>query len=123
MGATPQGGSARSAAEVFTSHLALRRRHDLEQDIATNYAEDVVLLTLTGVFLGHDGVRASAAELQRYFPDGIYEYKVRELEGEVGFLAWSGRSPKGNVHDGADSYLIRGGRIVAQTIHYTVDRE
>ena len=28
----------------------------------------------------------------------------------------------GEVHDGADTFVLRGGRIVAQTIHYTVAR-
>jgi hypothetical protein len=27
------------------------------------------------------------------------------------------------VGDGADSYLIEGGKIVAQTIHYTVEQK
>ena len=112
---------ARSTQEVFDSHLALREDNRFDEDLATNYAEDVVVLTLTGVFRGHDGLRASHADLQRYFPDGKYTYKVQLVEGDVAYLAWSGRSPKGTVHDGADSYVIREGKIVAQTIHYTVD--
>lgn len=111
----------RTTAEVFDSHLALRQQHRLEDDIAANYADDVTVLTLTGVYRGHDGVRACAAELQHYFPDGDYCYKVRLVEGEVAFLAWSGRSSAGHVRDGADTFLIRDGRILVQTIHYTVD--
>lgn len=112
----------RSPQEVFDSHLALRHRHALEEDIATNYADDVVLLTLTGVYRGRDGVRACAAELQHYFPDGDYAYRVCQVEGEVAFLSWSGRSPAGEVRDGADTFVIRDGRIAVQTIHYTVAR-
>lgn len=113
---------ARSTEEVFDSHLRLREAHDLEADIAANYAEDVVLLTLTGVFRGHDGVRASAAELHKDFPEGRYVYRLRMVDGDVAFLVWSGRSPVGTVRDGADTFVIRDGRIVVQTIHYTVDR-
>jgi hypothetical protein len=112
----------RSAREVFDSHLALRKAHALDEDIAANYAEDVVLMTCTGTFRGHAGVRASAAELQRCFPDGNYTYELCKVEGEVAFLVWSGRSPVGAVHGGADTFLIRDGRILVQTIHYTVDR-
>lgn len=112
----------RSTAEVFEDHLRLRADNDVEQDIARNYAPDVVFLTCTGMFRGHDGVRASAAELQKYFPDGTYDYRLRLVDGEVAFLVWSGRSPAGEVHDGADSFVIRNGRIVVQTIQYTVDR-
>lgn len=43
------------------------------------------------------------------------------MEDGVGFLEWSATSPNGNyVNDGADSYVVRNDRIVAQTIHYTV---
>jgi len=112
---------ARSAAEVFDSHLRLRECNDLEADLRTNYAADVVLLTCTGVFRGHEGVRASAAELRRYFPDGKYDYVHRMVEGDVAFLVWTGCSPVGEVKDGADTFVIRDGRIVVQTIHYTVD--
>jgi hypothetical protein len=114
--------TARAPADVFESHLALRKVHDLDGDIATNYAEDVVLMTLTGVFRGHTGVRACAAELHRYLPEGDYEYVLRMVEGEVAFLVWTGKSRAGEVHDGADTFLIRDGRIVAQTIHFTVQR-
>lgn len=114
--------SARTPSEVFESHLALRKVHDLDGDIAANYAEDVVLMTLTGVFRGHAGVRASAAELHRYLPQGQYDYVLRMVEGDVAFLVWTGTSDGGEVHDGADTFLIRDGRIVVQTIHFTVQR-
>lgn len=38
----------------------------------------------------------------------------------MAFLEWSAMSPHAKVTDGADSYLIRNGRIIVQTIHYTV---
>jgi hypothetical protein len=42
-------------------------------------------------------------------------------EGEMGFLEWTAEAENGaRVTDGADSYLIRDGRIRAMTIHYTV---
>lgn len=113
--------SDRSAAEVFDSHLRLRQAKDFETDLRTNYAPDVVLLTCTGVYRGHEGLRACAAELNRYFPDGEYDYVRRLVDGDVAFLVWTGRSPVGEVKDGADTFLIRDGRIVVQTIHYTVD--
>ena len=61
-------------------------------------------------------LRSSAMKL----PEATFEYRTRLVEGEMGFLEWSGRSASTLVDGGADSYLIRDGRIVAQTIHYTV---
>ena len=38
----------------------------------------------------------------------------------MGFLEWAGYSAVAQVDDGADSYLIRDGRIVVQIIHYAL---
>lgn len=35
-------------------------------------------------------------------------------------LQWTGHSPSGSVGDGVDSYVIRDGLLVAQTIFYTL---
>lgn len=113
----------RTAGEVIESHLELRRRKDLERDIAATYAADVVMLTCTGVFRGHDGVRACARELDEFLPDGEYTYVLQRVDGDVAFLVWTARSPVGEIRDGVDSFVIRGGRVVAQTIHYSVDRK
>jgi hypothetical protein len=119
-GAHGAAGGSRAAREVLEDHLRCRSRHAVEADIARNYAADVVLLTGQGVFRGHDGVRRSAALLHARLPWAAYEYRTVLLEGEVAFLEWAARSAAAVVEDGADSFVIRGGRIIIQTIHYTV---
>ncbi|MCL4301181.1 MAG: nuclear transport factor 2 family protein [Anaerolineae bacterium] len=91
-----------------------------EEDIALNFAPDVVLLTCTGIYRGHEGIRQSAEILRKHFPRGTYNYRNKLVEGEVAFLEWTGQSPHGQVKDGTDSFVIRNGRIVARTIHYSV---
>ena len=117
---TKRGTGHRSTREVFEDHLAKRLAGDDEGDLALNYDDDVVLLTGSGVFRGKDGVRRCLGRLLDELPCFRYEYRTRLAEGEVAFLEWSARCPTAGVEDGADSFLIRGGRIVAQTIHYTV---
>ena len=111
----------RSTEEVLRSHLALRQAGELERDLADNYADDVVVLSKDGVFHGHDGIRHTAAILQRWLPDATYSYDIVRSDGEVALLSWSGTAANGaKTCDGADSFVIRDGRIVAQTIHYGV---
>ncbi len=112
----------RTAQEVIDDHLQLSLTFSVEEDLARNYAEDVVFLTGRGVFRGHAGARTLADMLERELPGGSFEYVTRQVEGDVGFLEWTGRSPRARVRDGADTYVVRDGRIVAQTIHYTVER-
>lgn len=94
----------RSTIEVFNSHLALRQEHAVEADIRQNYAADVVLLTCTRIYRGHDGVRQSAQILKESFRSGQFKYRTRLVDGEVAFLEWSGQSPVGDIKDGADSF-------------------
>jgi hypothetical protein len=111
---------ARSTREVFEDHLRESVEGAVENDLARNYAEDVVILTGRGVYRGHDGIRRLAQLLQEQLPGCTFHYITKEVEGEVAFLEWTADSPRARVEDGADSYLIRDGRIVTQTIHYTV---
>jgi hypothetical protein len=52
-----------------------------------------------------------------------FQYTYRSVEGRMAFLEWTYEDGVSRVRDGADSYLIENGKIVAQTIHYTVERK
>ena len=112
----------RSTRQVFEDHLRRRRKREVEEDISRNYAEEVVLLARSGVYLGHEGVRRSAHLLYAQLPCARYQYRTKLVEGETAFLEWAAHCPTAGVEAGADSFLIRNGRIVVQTIHYTVRR-
>jgi hypothetical protein len=119
-GALMHEAQHRTAEEVFDDHLREGKTGSVEEDFARNYAEDVVLLTGRGVRRGRDGLLYLAGLLRKELPNAAFEYRTRLVEGDMAFLEWTARSGGAVVEDGADSYLIRDGRIVAQTIHYTV---
>jgi hypothetical protein len=52
-----------------------------------------------------------------------FEYTYKAVEGRMAFLEWAYEDADVRVRDGADSYLIEEGKIVAQTIHYTVEQK
>ena len=114
------GKQFRSAEQVFEDHLQQSTVGSIEDDLSRNYSEDVVLLTGHGIFHGHDGLRHLARRLNQELPNGKFDYRTRLVEGEMAFLEWTARADGAAVEDGADSYLIRNGRIITQTIHYTV---
>lgn len=113
---------SRSAAEVLDDHLRESQVGTVDEDLTRNYSEDLIVLTGRGVYHGHDGLRELARQLREELPDATFEYRTKLVEGELGFLEWTACGADAEVKDGADSYLIRDGRIVAQTIHYTVER-
>lgn len=110
----------RKTQEVLEDHLYFSKKGSVEEDLERNFSKDVKLLTTYGIYRGHKGVQELAKILQEELPQASFKYKNFLVEGEVGFLEWSGYSREKKVEDGADSYLVRGGLIVLQTIHYTV---
>jgi hypothetical protein len=110
----------RSTAAVINDHLRLRSSGDLEQDLARNVANDVVVLSRDGVSRGHGGVRRHAAALSRYAGLEEFDYRSVVCEGEFAYLEWSATSRDGShIHYGADGFVVRSGQIIAQTIHST----
>lgn len=112
--------TTRSPAAVFEAHLRLRAAGDLETDLRENYANDVVLLCSYGVFQGVDAVRQSADRLGLQLPGAHFDYVTRVTHGEYAFLEWKATSDRFRINNGADSFVIRNGRIHMQTIHYTL---
>jgi hypothetical protein len=122
--------SRRTAREVLDDHLTIANRWGgdvpfedvLAEDLARNVAEDIVILINRGTFYGHDGVRELAQMLSDELPEhAAFSYDYVAAEGEVGLLEWSYEDSTVQVRDGVDSYVFRDGKIVAQTIHYTLE--
>jgi hypothetical protein len=110
----------RSAQEVLDDHLATSLNGSVDDDLARNYAPEVVIVSNWGVKRGHDGVREMARLLRSQLPDCTFAYRLRLIEDGVGLLEWGADSAAGSVRDGVDSYVISDGLIQAQTIHYTL---
>src|ERR687897_1102678 len=124
--------SACTVQEVLDDHLKLDDhfgaeedwRRIVEEDIRRNVSEDIVILINRGTFRGHEGVRELARMLSEELPEHCaFEYTYRAVEGKMGFLEWAYEDTNVMVKDGADSYLIEDGKIVAQTLHYTVEQK
>lgn len=113
----------RSASEVINSHLKNRESGELEKDINDNISSDVVILSTYGTFKGHNGVRQSSAKLKELLGDVTYNYNKILIEGDYGYLEWSVDSEHVSVDDGADSFVVKEGKIVFQTAHYTVKKK
>lgn len=111
----------RSAREVFEDHLEKAKKGLVEPDLSQNYAKDVRLFIAEGIFQGHEGAKELADRLERELPGAKFNYTVKLVENEVAFLEWTADSQDRIVRDGADSFLIRDGKIIAQTIHYTLE--
>src|SRR3954447_21212423 len=102
---------SRSTSEVFEDHLRRRTAGDLDGDLEHNYAADVVMLCEHGAFRGHDALRKSAEQLAAQLPEGKFEYVAKSVEGEYALVVWRATSSSNRVEHGADSFVVRDGRI------------
>ena len=124
---------SRSAEEVLDDHLNIAQKWEggeidvatvVQEDLRRNVAEDIVILTNRGTFHGHEGVMQLAEMLGEELPEHeAFQYTYTSVEGRMAFLEWAYEDATARVRDGADSYLIEDGKIVAQTIHYTVEQK
>ncbi len=95
-----------------------RGRGDVEGDLRSNYAHDVVLLCEHGVLHGHAAIRNSAKALVDQLPSAVIEFPLKRIHGEHALLEWNARSANAHVEFGVDTFVIRGGSIVLQTVSY-----
>jgi hypothetical protein len=122
--------SRRSAREVLDDHLDIANEWGdlpledvLAEDLRRNVSENIVILINRGTFRGYDGVRELAQLLSEELPEhAAFQYTYVAAEGPLGLLEWTYEDSTTRVRDGVDSYVIENGKIVAQTIHYTVER-
>lgn len=109
----------RSTEEVLRDHLERRRCGDLEGDLAANYSDAVVVLCKDGIFHGKDGIRQTASILHANLPDAYFNYDLLRVADSFALLSWSADASNGSrTCHGADSFVVRYGRIIAQTIHF-----
>ena len=121
--------SSRTTREVLDDHLDIANswagepfERALDEDLRRNVAEDIVVLINRGVFRGHEGVRQLAEMIAEKLPEHrAFQYTHVAAEERIAFLEWTYEDAHVRVRDGVDSYLVEGGKIVAQTIHYTVE--
>lgn len=109
----------RSTEQVGDDHLRCRAAEDLEGDLKRNYAPDVVILCSKKAGEGHEFVREVYGILRDHVPDH-YEFPVKHINGPYAFIEWRAREPGRSVEDGADSFVVKDGKIVFQSVHHTL---
>lgn len=107
----------RTPEEVYASHGAALVAEDLDKLVA-NFAEDAVVITPKGVLYGKEGVRESFTRLFADLPKADWEMKTTLFGGEVLFLEWTATSANSSATHGVDTFVIRDGRVRAQTVRY-----
>jgi ketosteroid isomerase-like protein len=98
-------------------HLAAFGDQDLEETMI-DYSEDAVLITQGATFRGHEEIRGVFEDFYAEFSqDGVeFSLEERTVEGEYAYIVWNATTPSNDYEFATDTFVIRDGEIVAQTL-------
>jgi len=106
----------RTVEEVLEHHIVNLAKGDVAQ-VVRDYAADAFIINPFGIVRGRD-------ELTDFFrnsvdnvlpPDTVMEITCKRIAGEVAYIVWSAESRFYSIPLGTDTFIIKNGKIVAQT--------
>ena len=102
--------STETTRAVLDHHMRSLNEADLEATLA-DYADDCVYISGETILRGPDALRAPFGAV----PAGAVDQMVMQhtvCEGDVAYIVWS----MANGMKGTDTFVLRGGKIVVQTV-------
>jgi len=106
-----------STKEVLDHHLKCFGEGDLN-GILSDYAQGAVLFTPDGPLRGADAMRplfqAMFAEFGK--PGAVFSMKQQSVEGDYGYILWTAETADNVYEVGTDTFVVRDGKIVAQSL-------
>ena len=105
-----------STKDVLDHHIKCFGEGDFK-GILSDYAPDAVLFTPDGPLKGTDAIRplfqAMLAEFGK--PGTAFSMKHRSVEGDYAYVPWTAETADNVCELGADTLVVRDGKIVAQS--------
>lgn len=105
------------AQKTLLHHWQAFKAGDVEANMA-DYAEDAMLITADGTLKGRPQIRSLFEQIfANMFPPGSASLTLAKqvVEGEIPYILWSGSSAHYNAPFCTDTFVMRDGKIVAQT--------
>lgn len=105
-----------SPDDVLDNHLGSFAKGDLES-ILSDYAPGAVLFAPAGPLKGIDAIRPLFQALIREFgkPGAKFDLKCRTTDGEHAYIIWNAETADNVYEYATDTFVVRGGKIVAQS--------
>ncbi len=103
--------------EVFEHHGEAIGKGDVDE-ILKDYTEESVLFTPQGPLQGLKAIRPAFEELvTTLMPPGGTEFEMKRMDvvGDIVYICWSSSSKHARIPLGTDTFVIRNGKIVAQS--------
>ena len=105
-----------STKDVLDHHVKCFGEQDLP-GIVSDYVPNAVLFTAQGPIKGTDAIRQYFQKMFVEFakPGVAFAMKQLTVEGECAYILWTAETADNVYEMGTDTFVIRDGRIVAQS--------
>jgi hypothetical protein len=118
----PVAYEGRAPEKVLEDHRGALLAGNVELDVLCNYAPDAVVISDQGIDSGREAIRIALKRLVAAFEGVVPAVRSQVIQplsdgGHMARVLFSMQTPCVDLADGVDTYLIRGGRILAQTAH------
>lgn len=102
---------------VLMHHLGAFGERKMD-DILADYTAESVLLTQQGEMIGAEGVKPLFEALFTEFGKKGVKFEMGKMivEGDIAMITWSAETPDNKYEWATDTYIIRDGKIVYQTL-------
>jgi ketosteroid isomerase-like protein len=87
-------------------------------EVIKDFAEDAVLIRADAVFRGSTAIHSAYSEMfAGRFKPGTYDFTLdaEQVVGDVAYISWRANSATEEIALGTDTFVVRDGRIIAQT--------
>ena len=109
---------AKSTEEILSHHLQTFGAGDLV-GVLEDYGSESAIITPDGAVLR--GLDQISGLFQAFFaefakPGAAFSLNQQVVEGEIAYIAWSAETADNVYELGTDTFLVRDGKILVQTI-------
>lgn len=105
-----------STQNVLDHHLKSFAERDLA-GVLSDYAPNAVLYTAQGPLRGVEQIKTLFQPLIDEFrkPGARFDLLHQTIDGEFGYIIWTGQSADNVYELGTDTFVVKNGKIVAQS--------
>jgi len=106
----------KTTSEVLDRHLKSFAERDVD-GIVSDYSSDAVLFMPGGQLKGPDAIKPLFEALVSEFakPGSSFTMQLRSIEGEHAYILWSAETADNWYEFATDTFVVRKGKIVAQS--------
>jgi ketosteroid isomerase-like protein len=105
-----------STSDVLDRHLKSFSEDDVE-GVVSDYSSDAVLFAPTGPLKGPEAIRPLFEALISEFakPGSSFTMQRRDVSGDYAYIVWSAETAENSYEFATDTFVVRNGKIVAQS--------